>query len=182
MGRYEIRLGGSGGQGLILAGVILGEASAIFDGKNAAQSQSYGPEARGGMSKADVIISDEEIDYPKAYKVNFLLALTQKSFTGYIDDVAEGGIVLYDSDKVKEVKEGKYKLVGLPIISTATNDVGKSMVANIVSVGAIVELTGVVSKESAEKAVLKRAPKGTEELNKKALYAGYELVKNHSSK
>lgn len=182
MSRYEIRLGGSGGQGLILAGVILGEASAIFDGKNAAQSQSYGPEARGGMSKSDVIISDEEIDYPKACKVNFLLALTQKSFSGYIDGVAEGGTVLYDSDKVKEVREGKYRLVGLPIVQTAARDIGKSMVANIVSVGAIVELTGVVSKEAVEKAVLKRAPKGTEELNKKALYAGFELAKNCASK
>lgn len=174
--RYEIRLGGSGGQGLILAGLILGEASAIYDGKNAVQSQSYGPEARGGMSKSDVIISDEEIDYPKAYSVDLLLSLTQQSFTGYISDVKEGGIVIYDKDRVKEVKEGNYKLVGLPIIATAANEVGKAMVANIVSLGAIVELTQVVSKAALEKAVLKRAPKGTEELNKKALYAGFALV------
>lgn len=175
--RYEIRLGGSGGQGLVLAGVILGEAAAIHDGKNAVQSQSYGPEARGGMSKSDVIISDGEIDYPKAYKVNLLLALTQQSFSGFIKDVAEGGIVLYDTDKVKETREGRYKLVGLPIIATATNDIGKAMVANIVSLGAIVELTSIVSKEAIEKALLGRAPKGTEELNKKALYAGYDLIK-----
>lgn len=176
-GRYEIRLGGSGGQGLILAGLILGEASAIFDGKNAVQSQSYGPEARGGMSKSDVIISDEDIDYPKAHKVNFLLALTQQSFNGYLKDVVEEGTVLYDFDRVKEVTKGNYKLVGLPIITTATNGIGKTMVANIVSLGAIVELTSVVSKDAIEKALLARAPRGTEELNKKALYAGYELVK-----
>lgn len=176
--RFEIRLGGSGGQGLILAGIILGESAAIYDGKNAVQSQSYGPEARGGMSKSDVIISDDEIDYPKAGKVNLLLALTQASFNGYIKDVADGGIVLYDSDAVKETKQGGYKLVGLPIIKTASKDIGKAFVANIVSVGAIVELTKVVSKESAEKALLKRAPKGTEELNKKALHAGYELAKS----
>lgn len=181
IGRYEIRLGGSGGQGLILAGVILGEASSIFDGKNAVQSQSYGPEARGGMSKSDVIISDEDIDFPKAYTVNLLLALTQQSFTGYIKDVVAGGIVVYDSDRVKETKEGNYRLVGLPIIATATGDIGKAFVANIVSLGAIVELTGVVSKESIEKAVLKRAPRGTEEMNKKALHAGYELVKKFTA-
>lgn len=176
-GRYEIRLGGSGGQGLVLAGFILGEAAAIHDGKNAVQSQSYGPEARGGMSKSDVIISDTEIDYPKSYNVNLFLALTQQSFTGYIDNVMKGGTVIYDSDRVKEIKEGDYKLIGLPIIATAVNVIGKSMVANIVSVGAIVELTNIVSKTSVEKALLSHVPRGTEELNKKALYAGYELAK-----
>lgn len=176
--KYEIRLGGSGGQGLVLAGVILGEAAAIFDGKNAVQSQSYGPEARGGMSKSDVIISDDEIDYPKCFKVDLLLALTQASFNGYIKDVASGGIALYDSDHVKEVSGGDYRLVGLSIIAAATKGIGKAMVANIVSLGAIVALTSCVSREAIEKALLKRAPKGTEELNKKALYAGFDLAKS----
>lgn len=177
MSRYEIRLGGSGGQGLVLAGVILGEASAIYEGRNAVQSQSYGPEARGGMSKSDVIISDEEIDYPKACKVNLLLALTQKSFIGYAKDVVPGGTILYDSDRVKEIVGGDYRLIGLPIIAEAVKETGKAMVANIVSLGAIVEFTGVVSKEALEKAVAARAPKGTEEMNLKALRAGYALVK-----
>ena len=176
--RYEIRLGGSGGQGLILAGVILGEAAAIYDGRNAVQTQSYGPEARGGMSKSDVIISDEEIDYPKAFRVDLLLALTQSSFNGYIGDVKEGGVVIYDTSLVTEARKGPYRLAGLPIIQTATRDIGKSMVANIVSLGAIVGLTGVVSREAVEKALMGRAPRGTEDLNKRALYAGYELVKN----
>ena len=175
--RYEIRLGGSGGQGLILAGVILGEAASIFDGKNAVQTQSYGPEARGGMSKSDVIIGDDEIDYPKAYRPDLLLALTQASFNGYVKDVKEGGLVVYDTGLVKEVKEGNYRLVGLPIIETATKEVGKSMVANIVSLGAIVELTSIVTKEAAEKSLMGRAPRGTEEINRKALHAGYELVR-----
>lgn len=177
MGRYEIRLGGSGGQGLVLAGIVLGEAAAIFEGRNAVQSQSYGPEARGGMSKSDVIISDEEIDYPKAYKVNLLLALTQQSFSGYAKDVVPGGTILFDADRVKEIQGGTYRLIGLPIIATAVKEIGKAMVANIVSLGAIVELTGVVSKEALEKAVAARAPKGTEEMNLKALRAGYELAK-----
>jgi 2-oxoglutarate ferredoxin oxidoreductase subunit gamma len=176
-GRYEIRLGGSGGQGLILAGVILGEAASILDGKNAVQTQSYGPEARGGMSKSDVIISDAEIDYPKAFKTDLLLALTQASFNGYIKDVKEGGLVIYDSDLVREARPGNYRLAGLPIISTATKGIGKSMVANIVSLGAIVELTGVVSRESVEKSLISRAPRGTEEINRRALQAGYELAK-----
>ena len=174
--RYEIRLGGSGGQGLILAGVILGEAASIYDDRNAVQTQSYGPEARGGMSKADVIISDGEIDYPKASSVDLLLALTQSSFNGYIKDVKDGGTVVYDTDLVSDVKEGNYRLVGLPIIRTAVKGLGKSMVANIVSLGAIVGLTGMVSREAVEKSLMSRAPRGTEEVNRRALYAGYELV------
>ncbi|MBI5524975.1 MAG: 2-oxoacid:acceptor oxidoreductase family protein [Deltaproteobacteria bacterium] len=181
-GRYEIRLGGSGGQGLILAGVILGEAAAIHDGKNAVQTQSYGPEARGGMSKSDVIVSNEEIDYPKAYRMDLLLALTQASFSGYVKDVKPGGLVVYDTSLVRDVCEGNYRLVGIPIVETATRAIGKSMVANVVSLGAIVELTGIVSKEAVEKSLMGRAPRGTEEINRRALHAGYDLVKNAEQK
>src|SRR3990172_8617479 len=95
--QYEVRLSGSGGQGIILGGVILAEAAAIYEKKNAVQSQSYGPEARGGASKADVIISDEEIDYPKALKIDVLLALTQEACNKYIKDLKEGGVLIVDS-------------------------------------------------------------------------------------
>jgi 2-oxoglutarate ferredoxin oxidoreductase subunit gamma len=174
--RYEIRLSGSGGQGLILLGIILGEAAAIYEGKNAVQSQSYGPEARGGMSKSDVIISDGEIDYPKAYNVDFLLTLTQQSFDRYTKEVKRGGTVLYDSTLVHSPVEGDYKLIGLPLNDTAIKGIGKAMVINIVSLGAIVGLSGIVKVESAEKALIRRVPRGTEELNKKAFYAGVNLV------
>ncbi|MCX7945328.1 MAG: 2-oxoacid:acceptor oxidoreductase family protein [Deltaproteobacteria bacterium] len=175
--RYEIRLSGSGGQGLILLGIILGETASIYENKNAVQSQSYGPEARGGMSKSDVIISDDEIDYPKAYNVDFLLALTQQSFDRYTKEVKKGGIVLYDSTLVHSPKEGDYRLIGLPLHETAVRDIGKSMVINIVSLGAIVKISNIVTIENTEKALLKRVPKGTEELNKKAFYAGVSLAK-----
>lgn len=175
--RYEIRLSGSGGQGLILLGIILGETASIYENKNAVQSQSYGPEARGGMSKSDVIISDDEIDYPKAYNVDFLLALTQQSFDKYTKEVKKGGTVLYDSTLVHTPKEGDYKLIGLPLNDTAIKDIGKSMVINIVSLGAIVKLSNIVKIENTEKALLKRVPRGTEELNKKAFYAGVNLAK-----
>jgi len=174
--RYEIRLSGSGGQGLILLGIILGETASIYENKNAVQSQSYGPEARGGMSKSDVIISDIEIDYPKAYNVDFLLALTQQSFDKYTREVKKGGIVLYDSTLVHSPVKGDYKLIGLPLNDTAVKDIGKSMVINIVSLGAIVRLSNIVKVENTEKALLKRVPRGTEELNKKAFYAGVNLV------
>ena len=173
-GRYEIRFSGAGGQGLILAGVIMAEAASIFDGKQAVQSQSYGPEARGGASKSEVIISDGSIDYPKATVVDALLALTQEACDKYSHDLKEGGVLLVDSDLVKKHPQGNFKVVSFPIINTAKNEVGREIVANIVALGAMVALTGVVSKESAEKAVLARVPEAFIELNKKAFQTGYE--------
>jgi 2-oxoglutarate ferredoxin oxidoreductase subunit gamma len=172
--RYEIRFSGAGGQGLILAGIIMGEAAAIFDGKQAVQSQSYGPEARGGASKSEVVISDEPIDFPKATTVDALLALTQEACDKYSRDLKEGGILLVDSDLVKKLPNGKFAVIGFPIINTAKNEIGRAIVANIVALGAMVALTGVVTKESAEKAVLSRVPEAFVDLNRSAFLAGYE--------
>ena len=174
--RYEVRLSGSGGQGLVLGGVILAEAVALYEGINAVQTQSYGPEARGGASKSEVIISDEEIDYPKATEIDLLLTLTQESCDKYSPDLKDGGIILADSRMVTKLPEGDYKVYHLPIIDTAKEKVGKVFVANIVALGAIAGLIESVSYESVEKAVLNRVPKGTEELNKRALKLGHELV------
>jgi 2-oxoglutarate ferredoxin oxidoreductase subunit gamma len=179
-GRYEIRFSGSGGQGLILAGVIFAEAAAIYDGINAVQSQSYGPEARGGASKSEVILSDETIDFPKATSIDLMLALTQEACTKYCGDVKEGGTVLVDEDFVRDVPAGDYNVIRLPIIRTASEAIGKAFVANIVAIGAIAAITGRVSREAVEKAVLSRVPKGTEDLNRKALSAGYELVERRT--
>ncbi len=173
-GRYELRFSGAGGQGLILAGVIMAEAASIYDGKQAVQSQSYGPEARGGASKSEVIISDNTIDYPKATVVDALLALTQEACDKYSHDLKEGGVLLLDSDLVKKQPQGNFNVVSFPIINTAKNEVGREIVANIVALGAMVALTGVVSRESAEKAVLARVPEAFLELNKKAFNMGYE--------
>lgn len=174
--RYEIRLSGSGGQGLVLAGKILAEAAAIYDGKNATQSQSYGPEARGGSSRSEIIISDEEIDYPKAVRIDFLLALTQESCNKYSMDLKDTGILLVDSTYVTQVPEGKFKVFSLPIVETAEKVVGRSLVANILALGVIFQLTKVVTQESIESAILARVPKGTEELNIKAFRTGLELA------
>ena len=179
--RYEIRFSGSGGQGLILAGVIFAEAATIFDGINAVQSQSYGPEARGGASKSEVIISDQVINFPKAQAIDLQLSLTQESCTKYYKDLKPDGTLLVDTDFVQEIPKGAFKVVKLPIIRTASEEIGKAFVANIVALGAITALTGKVKIESVEKAVLSRVPKGTEELNKKALMAGYELAKAKSN-
>ncbi len=174
--RYEVRLSGEGGQGLVLAGKVLAEAAAIYDDKNATQSQSYGPEARGGASRSEVIISDDDIDYPKAVNIDLLLALTQESVNKYHVDLKEGGILLVDSDACEEIPEGNYKVYKVPIIEIAREKVGKVLVANIVALGVITELAQVVTREAVEAAILARVPKGTEDLNLTAFKAGLEAA------
>ena len=168
----ELRLTGSGGQGLILAGVILAEA-AILDGKKAIQSQSYGPEARGGSSKAEVIISDDEIDFIKVQKCDMLLCLTQDAYNKYGKEFTS--LLVIDEGLKLNYAEPE-KVVKIPILNTASDKLGKPMVANIVALGAVNGLLNLVSKDALSEAVLSRVPKGTEELNKKALDAGYGLV------
>jgi 2-oxoglutarate ferredoxin oxidoreductase subunit gamma len=176
--RYELRFSGAGGQGLITAGIILAEAASIIEGKNAVQSQSYGPEARGGASKSEVIISDAPIDYPKATVVDACLALTQEAADKYANGIKDGGVLLLDSDLVKNEPKGNFKIYKFPIISTAKNELGREIVANVVALGAMVALTGIVSREAGEKAVLARVPEAFLELNKKAFNAGYEKMKS----
>ncbi len=174
--KYELRLSGTGGQGLILAGIILAEA-ALLDEKLAIQSQSYGPEARGGSSKAEVIISDEAIYFPKVTRPNLLLAMSQEAMNKYGHDLPADGILVTDSLFVTKLPEHQGKIYQLPITHTAKEALGKALVANIIALGALVKITGIVSQASLEKAVLNRVPKGTEEMNKKALLLGMELVK-----
>ncbi|MTI67795.1 MAG: 2-oxoacid:ferredoxin oxidoreductase subunit gamma [Firmicutes bacterium] len=172
----EIRLSGSGGQGLILAGIILAEA-ALLDGKNAVQSQSYGPEARGGASKAEVIISENDINYPKVQKCDILLSLTEKACNKYLETLKTGGVLILDSS-VDTPKRDDIKVFKLPIINTATEKLGKVMVSNIVALGALNGITDIVSAESLKKAVLSRVPRGTEDLNEKAFNEGLTLGKS----
>jgi 2-oxoglutarate ferredoxin oxidoreductase subunit gamma len=174
MSQMEIRLGGSGGQGLILGGIILAEA-AILDGKNAVQSQSYGPEARGGASKAEVIISDDGIDFPKVNEADVLLVLTQEAYDKYGGGLKKDGILIADQ-QIAVSDPSAAEVFHLPIIEIAGKKLGRTMVANIVALGVIQATTGVVSRESLEQAVLSRVPKGTEELNQKALAEGYALA------
>ena len=176
--QVEIRLTGSGGQGLILGGIILAEA-ALLDGKNAIQSQSYGPEARGGASKAEVIISENEIDFPKVETPDLLLALTQVAADKYAKDIKEDGILLVDASVSLPADVRAGKVIQIPILQSALDVIGKPMVANIIAMGAIQQILNSVSKESLEAAVLSRVPKGTEELNRRALAEGYKLVEKY---
>jgi len=175
--KQELRLSGSGGQGLILGGIILAEA-ALLDGKLAIQSQSYGPEARGGSSKSEVIISDDPIYFPKVNKPNMVLAMSQEACDKFTKDLGPDGTLVTDSLFVKNLpKDFKGKVLEIPITHTAKNELGRALFANIIALGAIVRVTGIVSEESIIKAVLNRVPKGTEEKNTKAIKLGMSLIK-----
>ncbi len=173
--RYEIRLSGSGGQGIILMGIILAEAIGIYEGRFVAQTQSYGPEARGGSSKSEVIVSDEEIDYPKAMKTDLFLAMNQKSCDEYYSDLKPGGLLIVDSTYVAQVPVAK--AIQIPFTRIAREKFKREMVANIVALGALIQLTPIVTPKAMESAVLARVPKGTEKLNRDALKAGMAAAK-----
>ena len=165
--RYDIRLSGTGGQGIIVMGIILAEAIGIYDGKHVAQTQSYGPEARGGSSKAEVVVSDEEIDYPKALHLDVLLAMSQKSCDQYYQDLKSDGTLIVDSTFVTQFPVPE--VFAIPFTRIAREKLGKEMAANIVALGALGTITNCVSKAALEKAVIARVPKGTEALNREAL-------------
>jgi len=171
--RTEFRLSGSGGQGLLLAGIVLAEA-AIEDGKNAVQTQSYGPEARGGSSKAEVVISDSEIDYPKATEPDFLLALTYDAYKSYGLPMKKGVIITDTSVKIEP--KAAVPVVALPILETASKKLGKAVVANMVALGVLGGISGVATPKIMRDAVRIRVPKGTEELNLAALEEGIALA------
>ena len=173
--RYEIRLSGSGGQGLILMGIILAEAIGIYDGKYVAQTQNYGPEARGGSSKSEVIVSDEEIDYPKAIRLDLLLAMNQKSCDEFYTDLKPEGLLIVDSTFVSQIPTPK--AFQIPFTRVAREKFGREVVANIIALGALSQLTPIVSSKAVESAVLARVPKGTEKLNREALRAGMSAAK-----
>jgi 2-oxoglutarate ferredoxin oxidoreductase subunit gamma len=176
--RTEIRLAGEGGQGMILAGVILAEAAAIYDGKNAIQTQSYGPEARGGASKAEVIISESEIDYPKVISADVFVAMSQEACDKYAAALKKSGLLIVDEEKVGRVPTTR--AVKVPITRLALETTGKTIPANVVALGVLVGLTQVVTREAIEKAVAARAPKGTEDMNRAALLAGFTAAEHLS--
>lgn len=178
MSRKEFRLSGSGGQGLILAAIILADAAAR-EGSYVVQTQSYGPEARGGASKAEVIIDDKEIEYPKVVNPDFVLTMSDKAYDKYATTYKEDGMLLVDSTFVKEIAPSDKKVVALPITRYAREDIGKELVSNIVALGVINGLTKVIDNETLKNAILERTPAGTEELNVKAFQLGLSLAQKY---
>ncbi len=175
MDRLEIRISGSGGQGILMMGIIIAESS-IANGNNAIQSQSYGPEARGGASKCEVIIDDNEIYFPKVKSPDYLVALTQTAADKYLADITPETVIIVDSD-VKVPSNIKNKVYTLPIIDTAINVINKRITANIVCLGAFYEITKFVDVEVLKKTILGRIPAGHEYINMDAFEAGRELIK-----
>lgn len=171
----EVQFSGSGGQGLILAAITLASA-AVAEGYQVIQTQSYGPEARGGASRADLLIGKEKIYYPHVEKPDIFLALTQQSCDKYLSSVKEKGVAFLDSLFVKTVPETFANVIKLPVIQTARDELGNEMVANILALGAINSVTNICSWSFLEKAVLERVPPKYAELNIKALALGKNLV------
>ncbi|MCJ2519528.1 MAG: 2-oxoacid:acceptor oxidoreductase family protein [Candidatus Thermoplasmatota archaeon] len=174
--RTEIRMAGFGGQGIITMGKILGRAAVIYDRRPAVLTEDYGPEKIGGWSKADLVLSDEEIQYPLVDRLDIFLALSQDGYEMFHHTLRVDGQALFESDLVNPEKGWKQRTTFIPALQTAS-DMGKKVVANIVMIGALVELTQVVSVKAAKKAILDSIPKGTEDLNEAAFSKGRELAR-----
>jgi 2-oxoglutarate ferredoxin oxidoreductase subunit gamma len=170
----EVRFGGSGGQGVILMGVILAMAAAR-DHRFVVQTQSYGPEARGGYSRSDVVISDSQIDYPELEQADLLVALSQAAADEYIGVLRSDGVLVYDSENVTVLPAFKGERFGIPFTRLALEETGRRQTTNILTLGAVAGITGVVTTESLRKAMLVMVPAGTEEINSKALTRGLAL-------
>jgi len=173
--QYEIRLAGLGGQGIILAGIILAEAAGIYDGKFVAQTQAYGAAARGGFSRSDVVISDEEINYPKAQALDLLLAMSQDAYDDNLQYLKQGGTLIVDSTYVSEIADAR--VCAIPFSRIAREKFGRENVANIIALGALTQVTRQISEEALEKAVLKRVPKAHLEMNRQAFGAGEAVAR-----
>jgi 2-oxoglutarate ferredoxin oxidoreductase subunit gamma len=167
----NIRLAGFGGQGIVMAGYVLGHAG-ILGGKNALQTQSYGSESRGGACKSDVIISDREIWDLAPHTLDALVAMSQPALDKYLPGLKEGGLLIYDSDLVKP-GERMTGSVGLPATDMAHQRFGNDMVANMVMLGCLAGLTGVVSRESFRRAISESVPPKTVETNLDAFEEGF---------
>ncbi len=173
-GRVEVRLAGSGGQGIGLAGLILAEA-AVLAGRNAAQSQAYGPESRGGASRSDVVIAPGEIGFPTATRLDVLVALTQEACERYRGDLRPGGLLLVDG-RVAVPADAPCEVRSLPL-EEAARRAGDAVAANMVALGALAALTGVVGPEELERAVTARVSPRHRDLNLRALAAGAALAR-----
>ncbi len=175
MSRHEVRIAGFGGQGVVLSGIVLGTA-AMYGNKFSTQVQSYGPEARGGACKSEVVISDEEISFPMVTTPDLFIALSQEAFDKYFADLPEGKTLIVDEDLVRNIPEKKgITVYRLPMTRIADRKVKNRMFANIVMLGAITDLTGIVSREAMREAVKDSVPTATLEKNMAALEEGFGL-------
>jgi 2-oxoglutarate ferredoxin oxidoreductase subunit gamma len=174
--RQEIRFAGFGGQGLLLAGILLGRTAALYTGKQAAQTQTYGTEARGGASQCNVVIDDQEITYVGVVNPDVFVVMSQEAYDKLIGEVKDGARVFYDSDLVKIRENPKLRQFPIPSTSSA-KELGRQMVANMVMLGAMVEGTKILEVDLVKKSLTESVPPGTEALNLKAFDLGRSLYK-----
>lgn len=172
----QIRFGGVGGQGIVLAGRLLGKAAALFDGKEAVCTQTYGPEARGGASRADVVISDLPVDYPFVTEADALAVFFQEAYTKFRSRLKPGGTLIIDTGLVKPSADDD-NVCGLPATKIA-DELGSRLVTNVVMLGYLIGKTGVVSRESVEQAIRTTVKQQHIDLDMKALDAGMSLAQS----
>lgn len=181
MERCRMVFSGSGGQGVITAAIILAEAAVLYENLIAVQSQAYGPEARGGASRSDVIISDSEIYFPKVIQPNVLVCLTQQAYNKFYPIIRPGGLLITDTRYVKTEKKVDARQIELPMYRTVMDRIGKPIVFNICMLGAVIGLTDLVKSESILKVLEARIPSGLLQINREALYLGMKLVEEITS-
>jgi 2-oxoglutarate ferredoxin oxidoreductase subunit gamma len=175
--RVEVRFAGFGGQGIIKSGIMVAAAACIYSGKHAVQTQSYGPESRGGACKSEVVISDDEIDFPKVTEPDILVAMSQHAYNEYAENIKKGGTIILDPDMIpNEKKLEDVKVYRVPATKMA-EELGRRIVTNVVMLGAFAAITKMIDKEAIKESIRANIPKGTEELNLAAFEKGYEYGK-----
>jgi 2-oxoglutarate ferredoxin oxidoreductase subunit gamma len=173
MSLIQIKVGGFGGQGVILTGTILGQAAALFDNKNATMTRSYGPEARGGACSAQIVLSSDVVNYPYVMNPDILIVMSQEACDRYLPEMNDGGLLLYESDLVKPNPKGKkVKLCGIPTTRLA-EELGNRVVQNIVMLGYFSQVSNATSKEALQEAIKSSVPSKTIELNLSAFDQGF---------
>ncbi len=175
MERSRIVFSGSGGQGVITAAIIVAKAAAIYENKHAIQSQSYGAAARGGATRSDVIIDDDDINFPKVIQPNILVSLTQESYNKFSPIIRPGGLLLVDSRYVSVEKKVDAKHVALPMYETVMDKIGKPIVFNICMLGTLLGVTQLIAPDSILKVLETTIPPDFMEMNKKALDLGIKM-------
>jgi len=175
--RVEVRFAGFGGQGIIKSGIIVAAAASIHAGKNSVQTQSYGPESRGGACKSEVVISGEEIDFPKVVQPDVLILMSQHAYNDYAVDIKPGATVIIDPDMIPTQKNLENVRVFQVPATKIAEELGRRIVANIVMLGALIAITRLLDENAVKESIKENIPKGTEELNLTAFEKGYEYGK-----
>ena len=175
MERCRMVFSGSGGQGVITAAIIIAEAAVLYENLIAVQSQMYGPEARGGATRSDIIISDSKINYPKVYQPNVLVCLTQEAYNKFYPIIRPGGLLITDTRYVKTQRKADAMQRELPMYQTVMEEIGKPIVFNIFMLGVVISMTQLLKPESIIKVLEARIPSGFLEMNRQALNLGIAM-------